>query len=334
MSQRRLGLVFSSAYRIEDTLEAARLADESGFDCIWVPEATARDGFTYSAKLLSETERLKVGPGIINVYSRTPTVIAMSAATVAELFPGRFMLGLGASNAEMVRAERPDGFARPLTRVREATEIIQRALSGQPFSFSGREFRLPSFKPGFEPPGKKVPIYLAALKEKMARLAGEIADGVLLYFHPPELLRTSVQNVGEAASKAGRDRSQVATACFITTCISQDREAASRAARMAIAQFASISTYGAHLSAIGYGREVERIVAAVKKEGVREAASFVTDQMVDSLAIVGDIEACARQLDLYYSTGLELPLLRLYTTDGDVKATLVDSVRALATVLR
>src|SRR5207253_5929614 len=154
--------------------ELARLAESTGYDSLWSEESTGYDGFTPLVVAAQNTERVRLATGIVNVYTRGPALLAQSAAALAELSGGRFVLGLGASSNVIVEQWNRIPFEWPLAKVRETVEILRAVLAGER---GPGGFRLPEAPP-------PVPIVLAALRERMLRLAGEIADGALAHFLP------------------------------------------------------------------------------------------------------------------------------------------------------
>ena len=134
-----------------ELIECVRAADASGYDSFWMPEAWERDAFTLFTELAAHTSRIHLGTGIVNVFSRSPALIAMSAATLDEISGGRFRLGLGTSGARVVEDFHGVKFGHPLTRLRETIQIIRLLLAGERVDFEGRCFHLSRFKLGFKP---------------------------------------------------------------------------------------------------------------------------------------------------------------------------------------
>lgn len=188
---RRLGLYLGrlpgfdkAGFDRRELIECVRAADACGYDSFWMPEAWERDAFTLLTELAGRTERIHLGTGIINVFSRSPALIAMSAATLDDISGGRVRLGLGTSGARVVEDFHGVRFSKPLTRLRETIQIIRLLLAGERADFSGECFELRRFKLGFKPVRSEIPIYVAALTQKSLRQAGELADGWLPTYWP------------------------------------------------------------------------------------------------------------------------------------------------------
>src|SRR5215469_1608450 len=161
----------------EELLTYVRHVDELGYDTIFVPEAWSRDAFTTLGWIAANTRHVRLGPGIVNVFSRTPTLIAQSIATLDEISDGRAVLGLGTSGARVVENWHGIKFESGLRRTRETIEIVRLALSGERVDYEGQIFKLRDFHLGFKPKRNRLPIYVASMGPKNNKLTGEIADG-------------------------------------------------------------------------------------------------------------------------------------------------------------
>ena len=192
-------------YGFDEVREVVALADRLGYDSVWLPEGFGRDAVTFLTALGLHTERVRLATGILSTYTRTPTMTAMSAATIDELTGGRFVLGLGVGHEPMTEGGHGVPFDRPITRGRETIEIVRRLLAGERVTYEGKVFSTSGAQIDVRPVQQPLPVYLAALKPKMVRLAGEIADGVLLNFSPKEYVEEAVGLVREGEAAAGRE---------------------------------------------------------------------------------------------------------------------------------
>src|SRR5215468_10796650 len=183
----------------------AERVEALGYDSVWIADTGAGpDAFVVGAAVASVTTRLRIGTAVIPVYTRTPSVMAAGVGSVAQLAPGRTVLGIGASSETIVDAWGGVEFSRPMQRIRETVGVLRSMLAGERVTFAGgtirtRGFRLVSL------PAQPVPIYLAALMPPMLELAGEIADGVIPNFMPVEAVPRMLEFVRRAAVRAGRD---------------------------------------------------------------------------------------------------------------------------------
>lgn len=296
--------------RIELT-ECVRAADDCGYDSFWLPEAWERDAFTTLTDLAVRTKRIHLGTGIINVFSRSPALIAMSAATLDEISGGRFRLGLGTSGARVVEDFHGVTFEKPLTRLKEAIQIIRLLLAGEHVDFNGECFKLARFKLGFKPVRSDIPIYIAALTPKSLRQLGELADGWLPTHWPVDKLHEGIAQIRAAAENAGRDPDQIETAPLVNVVVSEDPGRARDRARLPLAYYIGGmgDYYHASLSRLGFSQDADRVRELWQAGRPRDAIKAVTDELVDSVAVCGPIENCRARLDELRADGATFPII-------------------------
>src|SRR5450755_1778523 len=218
-------------------VEKVKLADELGFDSVWLGESWGYELFTSMTDLVRSTKRIKIGAGIANIYSRTPALIASSAATLDERSGGRILLGLGPSGANVVEHWHGVPFQKPVKRTREYVEIIRKILRGEKLVYSGEFFQLErGFKLRFTPLRADLPIYIAAMGPKNLLQSGEISDGVLPVYWPGDKWGEMREILDEGAREAVRPAHSAAIAPIVT-CIILD-EHASESDRAAARLFA------------------------------------------------------------------------------------------------
>ncbi len=306
-----MGLAFGPTVPYDDILYGAKLADVLGFEAVWASEGWGADSLVTSTSLALATTKIRLGMGVLNVFSRSPSSIAMATASLDMVSSGRAILGLGVSSPLLVEYWHGMEFRRPFTRLREYTAIVRRILSGSRVDFKGKEFNLKHFKLAFDPARKDIPIYIAALGERMCRLAGELGDGVLLFFHPKSHVRKAISEIESGAREAGKDSSKVDIACIIGCFASKDREAARRTAKMAVAQYLGGMGpyYPSLVSSSGFGREASLVMEAWRAGRREEASGYVSDNLVDELRLVGTVEECEARIEEYLSLGIDLPIL-------------------------
>ena len=190
-------------FSLAELPELAREGERLGYTDAWSFEADGLDCFTPLAAVATAT-RLRLGTAIANVFTRGPATLAMSAAGVADLAPGRFCLGIGAGSQPIVEAWNGGRFVRPATRVREMTHVLRAAFAGERVVFRGKTLSVDGFRLG-RPPAEPIPIYVAALRPGMLQVAGEVGDGVILNWLAATDVPRVVALVREAAARAGRD---------------------------------------------------------------------------------------------------------------------------------
>jgi F420-dependent oxidoreductase-like protein len=315
---RRLGLYLGRLPGFDKTgldrrelIECVRAADTCGYDSFWIPEAWEREAFTILTELAIRTQRIHLGTGIVNVFSRSPALIAMSAATLDEISGGRFRLGLGTSGSRVIQDFHGGTFDKPLTRLKEAIRIIRALLAGETVDFSGECFELRRFKLGFKALRADIPIYIAALAPKSVRQVGAIADGWLPTHWPRARLEDGIAEIRAGADSAGRDAVRIEIAPFANVVVSDDLTKARNQARLPLAYYAGGmgDYYHAALTRLGFGAEADRVRELWQAGRRKSAIAAVTDEMVNSIAICGSLESCRAGLDEAYACGATLPLV-------------------------
>jgi F420-dependent oxidoreductase-like protein len=312
----RTGLVaFWKNYDRSVYVRAARLADELGYDSFWIPEAWGYEIFSLLTELALVTKRIKLGTGIVNVFSRSPGLIAMSAATVDEISGGRFILGIGTSGKKVIEGFHGRPFEKPLTRVRDVIRVTRTLLSGGKLSDAGPDFEARPFRLEMKPLRADIPIYVAALRQKAIEQIGEIADGWMPTFWPYDKLGEGRAWIGEGAKRAGRDPSSIVTAP-LTTALPMGGEAGKDMARQIVAFY--IGGMGDYyielLTRFGFAEECKKIAALYQDKTTRaEAAGAVTNRMIEALTITGDPSECVEEIRRRRSFGADMPILNLPT---------------------
>lgn len=317
MTTDRTALVaFWKNYDRKQMIRAAQLADERGYDSFWLPEAWGYDVVPLLTEMALVTKRIKLGTGILNVWSRTPSMIAMTAATLDEISEGRLILGIGSSGARVIEGFHGRKFEKPLTQVRDTIRVVRTLLAGKKLDTSGA--KLTEYRP-FELAMKSVrpavPIYVAALKKDAIVSIGEMADGWIPTFWPMDQLGEGRSWIAEGAAKSGRDPKEIVTAPF-TSVLPIAGEMGSKQARDIVAFYIGGmgDYYKEMLSAHGFKNECDLIDATYKNPETRaKAADAVPASMVEALMIQGDPKYCIEELGRRRAAGLDLPILNLPT---------------------
>jgi len=315
---RRLGLYLGrlpgfdkAGFDRRELIECVRAADACGYDSFWMPEAWEHDAISILTELAVRTERIGLGTGIINVFSRSPALIAMCAATVDEVSSGRFRLGLGTSGARVVEDFHGISYSKPLTRLRETIDIIRLLLSGERVDYRGECFRLSRFKLGFKPLRKDVPVYIAALSPRSLHQLGQIADGWLPVHWPRTRLSDGIAEIQAGAAAARRDGAAIQIAPFVNVVVSDDPGRARRSAARPLAYYIGGMGQYYHdaVSRAGFAAEADLIRDRWQAGRPKDAMAAVTDEMVDSIALCRTLDSCVARLDEMYAYGATLPLV-------------------------
>jgi alkanesulfonate monooxygenase SsuD/methylene tetrahydromethanopterin reductase-like flavin-dependent oxidoreductase (luciferase family) len=309
-------LAFWKNYDRKTYLRAATLADELGYHSFWVPEGWGYEVFSLLTEMACATKRIKLGTGIANTFSRSPGLLAMSAATVDEISEGRLILGIGASSKRVIEGFHGREFHRPLTQVRDVIRVVRSLLAGKSLHAAGAE--LIDYRPftlAMQPTRPTIPIYVAALKPKAIASIGELADGWIPTFWPYQELARGHAWIAEGAARAGRDPAAITTAPF-TTVVPLGDQAGRRKMKEIIAFYiAGMGDYYKELLVgFGYGDDCDRVEELYRNKQTRgQAADAVSDAMVEALAITGDPAHCVAELRRRRAFGIGLPILSLPT---------------------
>ena len=305
----RVGLCFDGFYSVQEMIELARLADETGMESIWMSDHLCfRDSLTTSMGLLASTNRIKVAAAPMSPYSRAPIISAMSIATMEEFAPGRVIASPGTGNAAALKEAGIDS-PRPLKTMLEYVEILRRLLKGDTVSFQGEMFQLSGAKMGFVP-STSIPMYLTAVRSRMLQLGGQIGDGVLLSGGcSPGYIKRCVADIEIGADKAGKSLKEVDVAGFITASVSEDPREAIEANKLFLA-YIFRNTHHADNIRLGGGKvDQEGLAAAVGKRDWQGAKKYISDDVVFAHSIAGTANECRTQLDAFVKGGLNLPVL-------------------------
>ena len=310
----RLGMVLYHGIDSGPELkEYAGAAESAGFESLWVTERYFHEEtFSLLGFLAATTRRIKLGLGVANPYTRNPALLAMATATLDRICGGRFLLGLGRSEKAVVQGRMGIPYGEPLSAMEEAVTVIRQLLSGESVTFSGGRFSMEGVRLAIRPVQEGLPIYLAAMGPKSLRMAGAIADGVLLNaYTPPGYVRYAVEEVRQAAQVAGRDPDSIDIACMLVVRPTEDREAIWASLKQRIVRLLEEPHVGEILLEKGrFDPSVLRPLRELaKKNGGNDAVRFVSDEMVESFYVVGSVARCKDRIAEYREAGVGLPVL-------------------------
>ena len=299
----RVACSLGSLLSIDEVLQCSEIISKTKTDTIWVPETWGMENFSILGAVSSKTSTQKIGSSIINIYSRSPSTIAMGAATIDSLSNGRLVLGLGTSSIPIVESFHGNKFEKPLQRMKEYVEIIRQALSGKQINYDGEIFKLNNFTLLIKPQRNKIPIYVAAINKKMVNLAWSIGDGVIFYLRPLKEMKETISKM--------QSKKKIDVTCQLITCVSKDSEEAVQRAKKTVAFYISVGEiYREFLAKNGYSSEIKNIFEEFKKSGFKSNHELVTDPMLKSLTICGTSEQCKQQLKDFLDVGIDQPILQ------------------------
>jgi len=314
----RLGLVTGySGPRMGETINLILEAEKLGFDSVWSGEAWGSDVITFLAFVGARTSKIKLGAGIMQMQARTPAMAAMTAMTLDGLTNGRFIIGVGPSNPQVIEGWHGMPYGKPLQRYREYIAIIRNILAlEQPLQFDGKEYQIPYRGAGASGVGKPLmsilhgrpdmKIYTASISPKGIELAAEIADGILPVWMSPDwydqLYKPHLE-AGFARAKAGKSRQDFDLAPFVTCVMGNDLEKCRAPIKASLALYIggmgarNKNFYNSYVRNFGYedlATQLQDLYLSGKKN---EAQAAVPDQLVDAVALVGPKERIRDQLE-------------------------------------
>ena len=334
MTAPRLGIVLSpfASQPAAELVAVARDAEARGYQTAWVGESSGYDAISLMTFIASHTERIHVGSAVIPVQTRTPVVLGVSAASLGHLAPGRVALGLGLSSRTIVGDWHGLPFGNSLRQIREAVQIIRLAASGERVNFEGAFYRVKNFRMTAPPPEKPVRVVLAALGPEMLELAGEIADGVVLNWIPPEAVPASIERLEAGARRAGRTLEDFEIASFIRTCVTDDAATARAALARDITGYAIVDVYASFFRTAGFAAEVDALNARWRAGDRAGAVTEITPRVLDGLGVVGDEAFCRERIAAFARAGLTMPVVLPFNpaaaAGGDPRPTLLRTLRA------
>ncbi|MCZ6831214.1 MAG: LLM class flavin-dependent oxidoreductase [Gammaproteobacteria bacterium] len=297
----------------EDTVDIVRLAEELGYSSVSIPESFGRDGFTLCDRLLAATESIQVCLALANVFSRSPAVLAQTAATLDELSGGRFVLGLGSSTPNLVEGWHGLKYSRPLQRTRETIEICHRIWARDPSPYAGEIFKVSGVKLGFTPLREHIPIWHGALLENSLRLCGEKADGWIPTLVPVAAIEPGREVLAQAAASAGRPLNCVTVVPTMQLLVGEDPQQLLQMIKFGVAVYYGPpnSPYAKAAAKLGYADDVQAICDAYAEGGSAAAIAATSNALAGSVGIVGSIDECRSRVSDLLDTGIDRLLLSL-----------------------
>ena len=310
----KIGFSLGTLLSIDEILRFSRLANGYKYvHSLWVPETWGREAFSTLGAISQVAHHPKLGTAILNIYSRTPSTIAMGGITLDILSGNRTLIGLGVSTSTIIEDWHGLAFNKPLARMREMIALLRLIWTGKPVSFKGDFFSVSNFKLLHQPPRPFIPIFLAAVNPLMISLSLSVADGILLYLRPFNELRPTVQ----AIRRKIRRPFELASA-FICSISDEHPDRARMRAAKTLAYYISVGVfYRKLISNSGFANETESIVEEYNKRGLDAASKLVSDKFLDEIAICGDSEQGRRSLQKFISTGITLPILQINPVEGE-----------------
>jgi len=301
-----IGAFISAGRSLDTALARVRQADALGFDSVFTTHIAGRDSLTLLMAYASVSERVRLGTGVVPIFSRTPAAMAQTAATLDEFSGGRAVLGLGVSHQVTVENWYGAKIEKPVRQMREYAGIVGAILRGEPppegeffntrFQFMGYQAR------------PELPIYIAALSPNMLRLAGEIGDGVMLWLCNPAYIReVVVPEVARGRERAGKSLEGFEIVPAVTVALTDDPEGARETMRQQLVTYASLPFYRTMLERSGFGDEIAAFDEGIQAGDTDRAKAGLSDRLLEALAGIGSADDVRAAVERYREAGATTP---------------------------
>jgi F420-dependent oxidoreductase-like protein len=291
----RLAALTNAVRTLDESVARAREAERLGYESVWVTQLPdARDASLVLAAYAAETQWVRLGTGVLPIYTRHPTAMAQMAASLDELSAGRFILGIGVSHRVTVESMWGMKLEHPVDAMREYVSIVRTGLRDGSANADGEHF---SAHWSYSAPRRsELPIMISALSPRMLELAGEIADGVVLWMLSPKYTREVViPHIETGRRKAGKSMEGFEIVSAVQSCLTTDLPAARDVFRKVIERYSNLPFYRKAMDASGYADNL--------------AADRVTDEMVDDLGALGDEARIKESIARFRDAGVTLPCI-------------------------
>ena len=325
MATAALGVTFASVQALgpATAIDLARRAEALGYTSFWTAEVTGPEAMATLGAVSVAAPSLDLGTGVLALQLRTPPLLAMAAATLQAMAPERHIfVGIGISSPVVAARWHGAGYgARPLAQVREFVTLLRACLSGEKVAFAGDFYQVKGFRLGVRMGERRPSIVIGALNEGMLRLAGEVADGVLLNYLPASHVPWSVDQV----RKGGNAR--IFSYVHVGVC---DRADGVDAARRDLFGYAVVDAYAQNFERAGYGDSVAAVRSSHAEGDRAGALAAVSDEMVDGIDVMGDADHVRDTVRAYMDNGVDVPIV-FPLPWGEDRAAVIDlTLRAAA----
>ena len=286
---KRVAVTLPMGPRIEDTIELVEWAEANGYADAWFADSGAPDSLTMAAAVAPHIKRMRVGCAVTPVYTRAPSVLAATANVLGQVYPGRFVMGLGSSSETIMTRFNGIPLEKPLTRVKETATIVRAMLTGARTDFnletlSSNGYRQP---PLADPP----PIYLAALRPKMIEMAAEHGDGVIFNLWPKQALPRMMEHVRIGAERAGKRAEDVEVVNRKMVLVTDDRERGRALFRQHFAPYYANPVYNNFLAWAGYEETAREILEGWAARDRDRTTGAFSEALIDAVALIGSADA-------------------------------------------
>ena len=303
-----LGTFISVGRSLDSALDRVRLAERLGYHSVYTTHVAGRDSLTLLAAYATVSQSIRIGTGVLPIYSRTPAATAQQAVTIDEISAGRLTLGIGVSHRVTVENWYGAQIHKPVSEMRDYVGVLRAILAGEDppasetfptrFHFLGVE------------PRPELPIYVAGLSPKMLELAGEVADGAILWLCNPDYIRdVVVPHVREGRRKAGKDMAGFDIVAAVPTAVTDEVDGARATLRADLAPYFLLPFYRKMIERSGYDADVKLFDEAMERGDGSAATIAISDGFLENLAAIGPPDLAAATVERYRDAGATSPCI-------------------------
>jgi 5,10-methylenetetrahydromethanopterin reductase len=314
----RIGYGFLGGPKTTEIVNVAKKAETQGFESLWFSETRfTRDAITPLAAMALSTTRAKLGSAAVNVFTRGSVLTAITFATLDELSRGRIIFGIG-PGSPLILERQGFGFEGALRRLKEYVEVFRILLRERKADYKGEFVNVKGVSLDFDPPRNEIPVYLAVTGPMALRLAGQIADGVILNgFTSATYAKRAIRLIKEGAEKSGRRTEEIDIASANILSVRDNSRQAKESLRWLVATY--LVTFPAIAKESGVSQELlDSIKVVYDREGLENASRLVPYSVIESLTVSGDSDECVARLREYVSAGVKMPIVMPVDSDPEL----------------
>ena len=325
MTRTGLALPLNLLLPVAGQADVAKRAEALGYSTVWAAEAGTNDAFGLLAACAATTSSIELATGVLPIYTRTPSLMAQSAATLQDWSGGRFALGLGVSSPTIVSRWNGVPFDRPLARMREYVAIVRELLTWEKVTHSSDLYTVDGYRLLLRVPSPPPPILLGALNPAMLRLAGEVSDGALLNWIGAASVPDALAHVAEGAGGEARRN-----AVFVRACVTSDVDAARVWARREVMGYVIVPAYRRAFGTQGFGDVCDEAMAKWDAGDRKGAAASLPDEFVDTLCLAGPADEVRKRFDEFRAAGVDEPVAFLFSGQTELDAVVAELESTMA----
>ena len=303
-----LGTFISVGRSLETAVQRVERAEHLGYESAFVTHIAGRDSLTVLMAYAARTERIRLGTGVLPIYSRTPAATAQTAATIDEYSGGRMVLGIGVSHRVTVENWYGQRIEKPVREMREYVGALRAIFRGEDLP-SGERFPTSFRFMGYEA-RPTLPVYVAALSPGMLRLAGEVADGVVLWLCNPDYIEnTVIPEVTKGRERAGKPLEGFDVVAAVPSAVTAEPEEARAKLRGDLIPYFTLPFYRAMIERSGFEEDVAGFDAEMAKGDAQAASGRISDRFMQTLTAIGSAEEAAASVERYLAAGATSPCI-------------------------